>query len=115
MGSVRISPDGAYVAYTVGATDWKQDAFVTQIWLADVKSGRTFQLTRGEKSAGNPVWSPDGAWLGFTSSRSGDKSQVFAIRPDGGEAVQLTNAESGVGGYEWSPDGTMIAFTGMRL
>ncbi|MBP7571596.1 MAG: S9 family peptidase [Acidobacteria bacterium] len=111
VGSVRISPDGACVAYTVSSTDWKQDAYVTQIWLADVKSGRILQLTRGEKPAGNPAWSPDGAWLGFTSTRAGEKNQVFAIRPDGGEAVQLTNAENGVGGYEWSPDGKMIAFT----
>ncbi|MBP1635248.1 MAG: ptpA 5 [Acidobacteria bacterium] len=110
-GNARISPDGRFVAYTVSSTDWKQDAYVTHIWLADVASGRTFQLTRGEKSAVNPDWSPDGTWLAFTSGRSGDKTQLFAIRPDGGEAIQLTSAENGVGGYEWSPDGTQVAFT----
>lgn len=110
-GSARISPDGAFVAYTVSSTDWKQDAYVTQIWLADVKAGRTFQLTRGEKSSSGPGWSPDGGWLTFVSSRVGDKSQIFVIRPDGGEAIQLTSAENGVGGYEWSPDSKQIVFT----
>jgi dipeptidyl aminopeptidase/acylaminoacyl peptidase len=110
-GSPEISPDGTRVAYTVTETDFDQDAFVTQIWLADVATGRTTQLTRGKKSCSGPDWSPDGRWLAFTSSRAGDKSQIFVISPDGGEAIQLTKTESGVSGFEWSPDGKTIAFT----
>ncbi|HKB41692.1 MAG TPA: S9 family peptidase [Gemmataceae bacterium] len=109
--AARISPDGKWVAYGVTHPDFKQDAFVTQLWLADIAGGKTRQLTRGDKSAGNPLWSPDGRWLAFTSDRAGDKSQVFVISPEGGEAVQLTKSEAGVGGYAWSPDGKSIAFT----
>src|SRR5262249_51875593 len=65
----RISPAGKYVAYGVTAADFKQDAFVTQLWLVDTASGKSRQLTRGNKSAGNPHWSPDCRWLGFTSER----------------------------------------------
>ncbi len=109
-GSPEISPDGTKIAYTVTETDYDQDAYVTQVWLADVATGRSIQLTRGKKSCSGPSWSPDGAWLAFTSSRADDKSQVFVIRPDGGEAVQLTKSETGVGGFEWSPDGKTIAY-----
>ena len=109
-GSPRISPDGTRVAYTVTATDFSQDAYVTQIWLADAATGEAIQLTRGKKSCAGPSWSPDGRWLAFTSSRADDKSQIFVIRPDGGEAIQLTKAETGVNGYDWSPDGKTIAF-----
>jgi dipeptidyl aminopeptidase/acylaminoacyl peptidase len=107
----RISPDGKWVAYTVNETDWKQDAYVTHIWLANTVTGKSFQLTRGEKSCGNPQWSPNSEWLTFTTNRVGDKNQLFAIHPDGGEALQLTKAENGVNNYAWSKDGKSIAYT----
>jgi len=110
VGGARISPSGKWVAYTVSETDFAQDAFVTQVWLADVATGRTFQVSRGEKGAGSPVWSPDSSWLTFTSNRVGDRSQIFAIRPEGGEAIQLTKAETAVGQFAWSRDGRTIAF-----
>jgi len=99
-GAARISPDGTRVAYTVTETDMEQDAYVTQIWLADVASGKSIQLTRGKKSSSGPGWSPDGRSLAFTSSRADDKSQIFVISPDGGEAVQLTKSETD-GGDAW--------------
>jgi dipeptidyl aminopeptidase/acylaminoacyl peptidase len=107
----EISPDGKRVAYTVRETDFKQDAFVSQIWLADTSTGGPLQLTRSTKSSSNPQWSPDGAWLAFTSNRAGDKSQIFAIRPEGGEAMQLSKSETGINGFAWSRDGRSIAYT----
>ena len=109
LGGAQISPDGRWVAYTVTETDFKQNAYVTHVWLANAQTGRTLQLTRGEKSAGNPQWSPDSEWLAFTSNRIGDKNQIFALHPDGGEAVQLTKTENGVNGFAWSRDGKSLA------
>src|SRR5687767_3651692 len=110
-GGSRISPDGRWVAYTVSQTNFKDDAFVTQIWLASTSgTAANVQLTRGSKSSSNPVWSPDGKWLAFTSDRVGDRNQIFAIRPDGGEAVQLTKSETPVASFDWSEDGKAIAY-----
>lgn len=111
LGGAQISPDGKWVAFTVTASDFKQDAYVTHLWLVETQSGRRYQLTRGEKSAGNPQWSPDHQWLAFTSNRVGDKNQIFVIRPDGGEATQLTKTENGVNNFAWSKDGKHVAFT----
>lgn len=110
VGTTQISPDGKWVAYTVTHTDFKQDAFVTHLWLTETTGNKNTQLTRGDKSAGNPLWSPDGKWLAFTSTRVGDKSQIFVISPEGGEAVQLTKNDAGAGDFAWSPDGKTIAF-----
>jgi dipeptidyl aminopeptidase/acylaminoacyl peptidase len=110
VGAVQISPDGKWVAYTVGYGDFKQDAFVNQIWLADVNSGRTFQVTRGDKSSTTPRWSADGAWLTFLSNRVEDKNQIFAINPLGGESIQLTKSETAINNFAWSEDGKSIAY-----
>src|SRR5438270_64027 len=98
VGSPEISPDGRSVAYTVRQTNWDENAYETQIWLADTRSGQTRQLTAGKKSSSAPEWSPDGSKLAFTSDRT-DKRQIYIIDPLGGDAEPLT-----------APDGVRIAF-----
>src|SRR5437016_3345745 len=110
VGGTQISPDGKWIAYTVSYGDFKQDAFITQIWLVASDSGKSFQLTRGEKSSTNPKWSPDGQWLAFLSNRVEDKNQIFLINPLGGEAQQLTKSETAINNFAWSEDGKTIAY-----
>ena len=110
VSAVRLSPDGKTVAFVVTRADFDEDAYIQQIWLADVGSADYLQLTRGNRSSSNPQWSPDGQWLTFTSSRAEGKNQIFAIRPAGGEAFALTDSETGVGAFAWSRDGKRIAF-----
>src|SRR5579871_1018045 len=109
-GSPRISPDGRYVAYTVSETNWEENAFETQIWMAMTATGERYQLTHAKKSSSNPRWSPDSKRLAFLSDRDGTQ-QIFVISPAGGEATQLTHFEGGVNGFRWSPDGTRMAFS----
>ena len=109
VGSARISPDGKSVVYTVSTTEWENNRFDTEIWLA-LEGGEPFQLTRTEdKSSSNPRWSPDGEWIAFVADR-GDKAQVYRIAPGGGEARQVTHSQTGVGSFSWSPDGLSLAY-----
>lgn len=110
VAGARISPDGRYVAYTVTQTNWEENDFTQQIWIAQAATGERYQLTSGKKSSSAPQWSPDSRRLAFLSDRDG-KRQVYVIAAGGGEAVQLTTEENGVTGAEWSPDGSAIAFT----
>ncbi len=69
IGDPKISPDGRLVAYQLQETNWKDNEFVRQIWLVNVATGKSIQLTRGKKSAGGADWSPDGRWLAFVTER----------------------------------------------
>ena len=98
------------MAYTIRETNWDENVYETEIWLADAQSGSTRQLTNGRKSSNAPAWSPDGKKLAFGSDRE-DKRQIYLIDLGGGEAMKLTSAEESVGAFGWSPDGRSIAFT----
>ena len=111
IGGTQISPDGKWIAHTVSNGDFKQDAFVTQLWLVNTADGKSVQLTRADKSSTNPRWSPDGQWLAFLSNRIEDKNQIFLIDPSGGEARQLTKSETAINTFAWSEDGKTIAYT----
>jgi dipeptidyl aminopeptidase/acylaminoacyl peptidase len=137
--SPAISPDGKYVAYLQRQTNWKTDEFVTQLWLANVSTGKRLQLTRGRKSVGPAQWSPDGRWLAFATEREltetdsdgtfcdgpappgraadrpckSEKSasrQIWFLPFDGGEAWQATRSPADVGDFHWSSDGNSILF-----
>jgi dipeptidyl aminopeptidase/acylaminoacyl peptidase len=108
-GAVALSPDGSRVAYTVTETNWEENAYETEIFLARTDGGPPIQLTRGRKSSTSPAWSPDGRWIAFVSDRT-DKRQLYLMSPDGGEPWPLTDVDS-VGSFAWSPDGSKIALT----
>src|SRR5207247_2621118 len=102
-GSPEISPDGRLVAYTIRDTNWDENAYETEIWLAEVATGTAHQLTNAKKSSQSPAWAPDGSRLAFTSDRT-DKRQIYIIDPRGGEGQPLTSLEDGVGSFAWAPD-----------
>ena len=105
----RISPDGTMIAYSVGTTDWENNRFDREIWLAP-SDGEPFQLTRTEDgSSTGHRWSPDGSRLGFIADR-GDGAQIYLIPPVGGEATRLTSHDGGIRSFRFSRDGSRIAF-----
>jgi dipeptidyl aminopeptidase/acylaminoacyl peptidase len=109
-GAPQLSPDGRSVAYTVQRTNWDDNAYETDVWLADVATGQTRRLTTSKKSSTAPAWSPDGSRIAFISDRT-DKRQIYVIDPRGGEAEALTSLEDGVSNFAWAPDGRTIAYT----
>jgi len=114
VGDVQLSPDGTRVAYTVQLADRPGRPY-TQLWLADVASGR---LTRiGSKEGSTPRWSPDSQQLAYVGDTPDGASGLVVSRADGSDPFLLaplsgTNAPLPSTGdrIDWSPDGKQIAF-----
>jgi dipeptidyl aminopeptidase/acylaminoacyl peptidase len=113
VGAVVPSPDGTMVVWTQTqpVMDPEHSEMLTHIFIAQAGGSHRIQLTRGDKSASNPSFSPDGRMVYFLSSRSG-KNNVYRIPIAGGEAEMLTDFKGSVERYEVSPDGKTVAFTG---
>src|SRR2546430_4397816 len=109
--SPRISPDGRSVAYSIRTPVWETNSFDDQIWIADVSSGESYQLTEAKGSSSNIKWSPDGERIAFIFFTPGGGSQIYLASPPSKEVVRLTQVNNGVNDYQWSTDGRTIAFT----
>ena len=107
----RLSPDGAWVAYTVSAPDTAKDRDDTDLWLASWDGAQQIRLTRSPADEHAPRWSPDGRRLAFLSDRDGapDVDQVWLFDRAGGEPERITHLPGGVSDLAWSPDGRRLA------
>ncbi len=125
---VDLSPDGQWVAYTVhdarrrespGDDRYKlftrtgafSEAVACDIWISDTRTGGTQNLTGGQGTSSNPVWSPDGSRLAFFSDRSGTYGLWLWERATGAMR-QLTDVIPrpffGFAGVRWSADGKRL-------
>lgn len=101
----ELSPDGAWVAYTVAMVDSAKDKSDNDIWMTSWDGTTTLRVTSSPESESTPRWSPDGRYLAFLSSRQeGKGAQVWLLDRRGGEAQRVTQVKGGVSGFAWSPD-----------
>jgi len=113
VGDPQRSPDGKWVAYTVGTVDVEKDKRDTDLWMVGWDGGEEIRLTSSPDGESTPRWSPDGRYLAFLASRGTEEekklgAQVWLLDRRGGEAHRLTDIKGGVGGYAWSPDGKRL-------
>lgn len=112
----QVSPDGKQLAYIANRN---------QLWVRDIKSGATRQLTDGKyypsQTGGFQYsWSPDSKWIvmEITDRKHDPYSDVALLEVATGMVTNLTNTGYFAEGGKWVLDGNAILFVsdfqGMR-
>jgi tricorn protease len=98
-----LSPDGKRLAFV----------YRGDIWVAPSTGGHATPLTRHVEMDAFPLFSPDGRWLAFSSTRNGNWD-IFVVPAEGGEVRQLTYHANSEIAHGWSPDGRYLLFSSVR-
>ena len=89
------------------------------IFIVDVGTGQTRQLSTGNHYEHSIDWSPDGRQIAFVSNREPDEDHffnydLFTVDVNTGEIRRLTATESAEYRPRWSPNGKAIVYQGTR-
>jgi len=99
------SPDGQQIAFTWHTRQGNHNE------IATIRPDGTNLLRLTDAPMNDaPTWSPDSAYLIFTSRRSILSFNLYTIRANGTEQTQLTNHQADDRWPAWSPAGDTVVF-----
>jgi serine/threonine protein kinase/Tol biopolymer transport system component/predicted DsbA family dithiol-disulfide isomerase len=101
----NLSPDGNRVLVIANTT------VDPDIFVIDVTSGESTNLTNTPGFDNQPVWSPDGSQIAFVTDREGGDVDIWVMNADGTESrrVARTAGDDKLG--SWSPDSKQIVYS----
>jgi serine/threonine-protein kinase len=80
------------------------------IWVYELERNNLTRLTFNGEANTNPLWTPDGQRIVYSSQEKGGAFNLWWIRADGaGDAQRLTESKSPQYAGSWRPDGKVLA------
>jgi dipeptidyl aminopeptidase/acylaminoacyl peptidase len=113
----------AKAVYRANGSGYLEPDRPTHIWTVAVpktpgEAQKGKQLTSGQFSEGDIVWSRDGSQIYFTSRRVAEPyyetphTDIYSVKAAGGEPTKIAGLEGGIQQMALSPDGTRMALAG---
>lgn len=105
-GGASFSPDGRKVCYL------NTDTGTAQLYLRDVESGKSTQLTNYDDAVSRAVFSPKEELILFEMSVGGnEQAQLYLLDPATKQVEAITDNQDFRHNYgAWSPDGRYISY-----
>ena len=97
----RVSPDGTRIAVEI------DDPTNTDIWIGDARRGQFARLTSGDEVDSDPIWTPDGSRIVYSSVR-GTEGLFWQPADGSGSAEHLVDGSGGVRALTWTRDGQLL-------
>ena len=85
----------------------------TRLFVSNADGTAERPLLNSDSLDYNPVWSPDGQWIVFTSERNGS-ADLYRVKPDGTGLQRLTANPAYDDQADFSPDGQKLVFVSTR-
>ncbi len=114
IGGGQLAPDGTSLLYSVRRYDLTKNGGDSNLFVVNLKDGKTTQLTDAPTSESAATWVQTrlGLRVFFLSRRDGDKStQCWALNPKDGKISRVTKIDGGIANLKVAPTGDRIAFT----
>lgn len=97
----HVSPDGTRIVVEV------EEPSNTDVWVGDARRGSFVRLTNNQDVDSDPIWTPDGSRVVFTSVRGA--TGLFWQAADGtGGATRVADGTGGVRPLTWTAEGELV-------
>ena len=126
-GIERLTDDPAYDDQAAFSPDGSRIVFVStriggraNLWILDVATHTAKPLTSGNGGDFRPSWSPDGAWIAFSSDRDSNfppggtrwerlhLADIYLIHPDGTGLKRISQHGGFCGSPKWMQDSKAV-------
>ncbi len=126
-GIERMTDDPAYDDQAAFSPDSARIVFVStrdggrsNLWILDAATHKATALTSGNGGDFRPSWSPDGAWIAFSSDRDSDFPaagarwerlhlvDLYLIHPDGTGLKRISQHGGFCGSPKWTADSKAV-------
>jgi TolB protein len=110
-----FSPDGARIVFVSTRAGGRAN-----LWILNAASHKAIPLTSGDGGDFRPSWSPDGAWIAFSSDRDSNLPpakgrwerlhlvDIYLIHPDGTGLKRISQHGGFCGSPKWTPDSRAV-------